>query len=285
MWPVNQRVLARGEGADEWLPGTVRHVDGQRHYVILDSGDDGWFAGDQLRPIEPGSGAAAKPRDWQVGDRVFARWGGDLLWYPGTVYARRDAGYQIVFDDQDQALVGPGDILPLVVEEGDRVLCRPKFERELRYFPAEVTRVDGETIDVTYDDLEMVETNTNVSRIRIRRSASGGTAWDEGDRALVSGRDGFCYPAVILVVDGDRLFVSLLDSRHAWVLPDEVRPLRVRAGSAVQVRHGAGAEYQSAEVVQADGEVLRVRYADGEEETTLLRLLRVPLEAEGETEK
>jgi hypothetical protein len=31
--------------------------------------------------------------------------------------------------------------------------------------------------------------------------------------------------------------------------------------------------------------VLRVRYADGEEETTLLRLLRVPLEAEGETEK
>ena len=45
------------------------------------------------------------------------------------------------------------------------MLRRPKFERELRYFPAEVTRVAGETIDVADDNLELQETNTNVSRI------------------------------------------------------------------------------------------------------------------------
>jgi hemerythrin superfamily protein len=55
-----------------------------------------------------------------------------LLWYPGTVYASNENGYHVVFDDQDQAIVGAADILPLVVQEGDRVLCRPKFERELR---------------------------------------------------------------------------------------------------------------------------------------------------------
>jgi hypothetical protein len=278
MWPINQRVLAQPDGKDDWLPGTVRHVDGARHYVIFDSGDDGWFPGDQLRPAEAVPRVDVQPRRLEIGDRVLARWRGDLLWYPGT-YANHENGYHIVFDDQDQAIVAAADILPLVVQEGDRVLCRPKFERELRYFPAEVTRVAGEVIDVAYDSLELQETNTNVSRIRIQRSASGGIAWEEGDRALVSGRDGFHYPAVILVVDGDRLYVSLLDSRHAWVLPEEVRALRVSPGSTVQVRRGAAAEYQPAVIVDVEGEVLQVRYTDGAEETTLLRLVRVPLEA------
>ncbi len=278
MWPVNQRVLARTDGDEKWLPGTVRHVDGPRHYVIFDSGEDGWFLTDQLRPLEAVR-SAGEPRSWQLGDRVFARWRGDLLWYPGTIFARRDEGYHVVFDDQDQAVVGPADIMPLSVQEGDRVLCRPKFERELRYLPAEVTRVAGEIIDVTYEDLELAETNTNVSRIRIRRSESGGVLWEEGTRVLVSGRDGFCYPALVLVVDGDRLFVSLLDSRHAWVLPDETRPLRLKPGLAVQARKGAGADYVPATVVSLQGDVVRVRY-DGDdptEEATLVRLIRVAL--------
>ncbi len=276
MWPVNERVMARGESQQTWQPGTVRHVDGARHYVIFDSGEDGWFLADQLRPVET-SRPAGQPRSWHVGQRVFARWRGDLLWYPGTIFAVAGEGYHVVFDDQDQAFVGPADLIPLAVEEGDRVLCRPKFERELRYLPAEVTRVAGEVIDVSYEDFELVETNTHVSRIRVRRGEGGTAVWDEGSRVLASGRDGFCYPGIVLVADGDRLFVSLMDSRHLWVLPDETRPLRLKPGAAVEARKGAGPEYLPATLLEVEGDVLRVRYADGEEETTLLRLVRAPL--------
>ncbi len=94
---------------------------------------------------------------------------------------------------------------------------------------------------------------------------------------LASGRDGFCYPGLVLVADGDRLFVSLFDSRHLWVLPGETRPLRLKAGAAVEARKDAAAEYLPATLLNVQGDVLRLRYADGGEETTLLRLIRVPL--------
>src|SRR5688572_19567589 len=130
MWRANERVIAFPESEDSGLSGTVRHVDGERNYVILDNGDDGWFLDAQLRPLQLAVGVAVlvtqpdtgesvtgvlgevdgdslsvhlpqgeimhanlgelrfpgratkadvDERDWQVGDRVLARWGGDLF--------------------------------------------------------------------------------------------------------------------------------------------------------------------------------------------------------------
>jgi hypothetical protein len=266
MWSINERVLARADESDRWRPGTIRHVDRERHYVILDSGDDGWFVESQLRPLAP---------DWQIGDRVFARWRGDLLWYPGTILAYEDAGYHVVFDDQDQAFVAPSELLPLVVQVGDSILCRPKFERDLCYYPAEVTRVAGEVIDVDFDDFDLEEKNTNVSRIRVQRHSGARAAWDEGERLLVSGRDGYWYPAVVLVVDNDRLFASLYDSRQFWVLPVETKPLRLETKQRIEARRDAKADYEPAMILDTRGEVIRVRYDSGEEKATLMRLVRV----------
>ena len=266
MWTINERVLARADESDRWRPGTIRHVDRERHYVILDSGDDGWFIESQLRPLAP---------DWQVGDRVFARWRGDLLWYPGTILAYEYAGYHVVFDDQDQAFVGPSELLPLVVQVGDTILCRPKFERDLCYYPAEVTRVAGEVIDVSFDDFDLEEKNTNVSRVRVQRHSGARTTWEEGERLLVSGRDGYWYPAVVLVVDNDRIFASLYDSRQFWVLPVETKPLRLEPQQRIETRRDAKADYEPAMVLDARSEVIRVRYGSGEEKATLMRLVRV----------
>jgi hypothetical protein len=267
MWTLNERVLARPEGDSIWQPGTIRHVDETRHYVILDSGDDGWFVDSQLRPLAP---------EWQAGDRVLARWRGDLLWYPGTILARRGRTYHVVFDDQDQAEIAPPDLTPLVIQVGETVLCRPKFERELCYYPAEVTRVVGEIIDVTYDDFDLEEKNTSVSRIRVRRGSGATVTWEEGERALVWGRDGYWYPAMILVVDEDRLFASLFDGRHLWLLPAETKPLRLEANQPIEARRDAKADYFPAVVLEVAADVIRVRYDSGDEETSLVRLVRVP---------
>ena len=327
-WAVGARVLVRPESDSFWYPGTVRHADVGRYYVILDNQDDGWFIERQLRPLSLAAGtqvaihdaaapqhgvvesvhgtsvevrtegggrvtaslasirvperplppARKAPARWSVGDRVLARWGGDLFWYPGTIFTSRDGEYSILFDDQDQAIVPREDIMPLDVQVGDKVYCRPKFEVALRYFPAEVTRVAGEVIDVLYEESEEEEENTSLSRIRIRRESGLAIGWSEGERVLVFGRDGFWYPAQVLSIDGDRTFASFFDGRHGWLKPEEVRPLRISPGMRIACRKSAGEEYQPATVERTSGDVLEVTYEDGSREETLIRLVRVPVE-------
>ena len=52
MWHANERVIAFPDSEESGWAGTVRHVDGQRNYVILDNGEDGWFLDAQLRPLK-----------------------------------------------------------------------------------------------------------------------------------------------------------------------------------------------------------------------------------------
>jgi hypothetical protein len=329
MWAVHARVLVRPESDSFWYPGTVRHADGDRYYVILDNQEDGWFYDHQLRPLQLAAGMQVAVREfassqskvgvveavqgsivqvrtgdgkkltanlasirvperpvplgklrrserWSVGDRVLARWGGDLFWYPGTIFAVEDGGFQILFDDQDQAVVPASDVMSLEIQVGDKVLCRPKFEPALRYFPAEVTRVAGEVIDVVYEESEDEELNTSVSRIRIRRESGRTIGWSEGDRVLVSGRDQFWYPAQVLSIDGDRTFASFFDGRHGWLKPEEIRPLKLSPGMSLECRKSAGEEYVPATLDQMAGDVLHVTYDDGSREQTLVRLMRVP---------
>lgn len=329
MWSVHARVLVHPDSDSFWYPGTVRHADGSRYYVILDNQEDGWFQDHQLRPLELAAGMQVAVRDfassqskvavvesvhgsvvqvrtgdgtkltanlasirvperqtppgrlrrserWSAGDRVLARWGGDLFWYPGTIFAIEEDGYKILFDDQDQAVVPLSDLMPLVLQVGDKVLCRPKFEPALRYFPAEVTRVAGEVIDVVYEDSEEEDLNTSISRIRIRRESGRPVRCNEGDRVLVSGRDGFWYPAQVLSIDGDRTFASFFDGRHGWLKPEEIRLLKLPVGMSLECRKSAGEEYVSATLDQAAGDVLYVTYDDGTREQTLVRLVRVP---------
>jgi hypothetical protein len=206
----------------------------------------------------------------------LARWRGDLLWYPGTIMARRDGEYHVVFDDLDQADVADTELMPLVVQVGDTILCRPKYERDLCYYPAEVTRVADEVIDVSYLDFDLEEKNTTVSRIRMRRSTGANVTWEEGERALVWGGDDYWYPAVILVIDDDRLYASLFDRRHAWLLPAETKPLRLEVNQRIEARQDAKADYAAGVVMEVRGDMIRVRYDSGEEGTTLIRLARVP---------
>jgi hypothetical protein len=58
MWKVGERVLAQRPPEIYRYPGTIRHVDGQRFYIIFDDGDDGFATAAELSPcqFEEGNG-------------------------------------------------------------------------------------------------------------------------------------------------------------------------------------------------------------------------------------
>ena len=85
-----------------------------------------------------------------VGDRVLARWQADGYWYPGEVDYVDRRGFHIVFDDEDEAVVGPQEIRQIFWRAGTRLECNWKDEGE--YFPGRITSMRGEGIDFLYDD-------------------------------------------------------------------------------------------------------------------------------------
>jgi len=62
MWKVGDRVLGKRHDENYWYPGTVRHVDGGRAYVIFDDGEDALAADDQLQPLDLGGVQERLPR-------------------------------------------------------------------------------------------------------------------------------------------------------------------------------------------------------------------------------
>src|ERR1700676_954344 len=74
MWKVGDRVFGRKGSEQFWYAGTVRHLDGDRCYVIFEDGDDALVEVRKLIALE-----------LQKGDRVFARQPREAEFAPGEV--------------------------------------------------------------------------------------------------------------------------------------------------------------------------------------------------------
>jgi hypothetical protein len=277
MWQQGDKVLARRDGDDRWLPGTVRLIKEGKHYVQF---DDGVFElATALRSPQtppPLPAAVHEPAVHGTGDRVLGRWL-DLWWYPATILYEENGRYQVQFDDGDQGLLMDNQILPLQPEVGEAVQCRPKEEVQLRYRPGRITRVAGEVLDVEFDDGDG-ETNTSVSRVRLWRCPVVVTdfPFHEGDRVLGALPDGYLYPADLLISDSDRVVLQFLNGIQGAVTPELVSALSVETGMRVEGRWRGGQEYFPGEIDRLKGERLHVRYDDGDEEWTTVRLIRIP---------
>jgi hypothetical protein len=91
MWKIGDRVLGRKGSEDYWYPGTVRHLDGKRCYVIFEDGDDALV---EMRKL--------KALDLHVGDRVFARLPTQAVFLPAAVLAWDDVKVQMRWDDGEE---------------------------------------------------------------------------------------------------------------------------------------------------------------------------------------
>jgi hypothetical protein len=94
---------------------------------------------------------------------VLAQWY-DRYWYPGVILSIEGKRVHIAFDDGDQAVVTPIEVKELAIGVGDRVYCR--WKGGPYYYPGEVTRQEGETIFVEYDDGDQEWTTVRMVRLQ-----------------------------------------------------------------------------------------------------------------------
>jgi DNA repair protein Crb2 Tudor domain len=290
---VGSRVFARVHGGPMFAPATVNQQRGEKLQVSYDHGEEEWTSLSLIRLQQPGADVpspTARPTPqgqaidlgeplsegaWRVGDRVLARWL-DFFWYPGTILALGTKGFHILYDDGDQRVAPEQALMPLALEEGEHIQIRPKNQPQRIYSPAVVTRVDGETLDVEYQDGER-ETNTKASRARLWRCpvAVRELPFEEGERVLAYDVDGFVYPAEILSIEEDRVVVQFLDGPERMLTPELIRPFKLGVGSRVECRWKGGPAYFPGVLAKVEDERVFVRYDDGDEEWTSVRLVRL----------
>ena len=92
---------------------------------------------------------------------------------------------------------------------------------------------------------------------------------------LACWHDLYWYPGVILSLQGEQAHVVLDDGNQILTPADQLRPLTVNVGDRVHGRWKGGLQFFGGEVIGRNGQVVQLRYEDGDEETTLLRLVRL----------
>jgi hypothetical protein len=282
---AHQRVVARLPLESEFRQATILECADDKVRVRFADGAEDWTSYAMVRlPAQQASGSAIVPAAgersepqaaWQTGDRVFAAWH-DLFWYSGTVLDIRGEQVHVVFDQGNQALVVPERVRGLDLEAGERVFGRYKGGPE--FFLGQVTDRKGEVVHVQYDDGD--EETTLIRLLRLERDEwlppSEIASVRQGDRVLGSWFDGHWYPGIVLTVDGKRTHVMFDDGDQAVLTADKVRVLDVKVGDHIFCRYQGGPAYFPGVVTTKDGEIIHIQYDDGDEETTSLRLIRLP---------
>lgn len=295
---VGSRVFCRPRGGPNFSPGTVNQQKGETLLVRYDHGEEEWTSVSNVRvqrpiaPINPATatgpintpakqtvdlGEPVKDSNWKVGDRVLARWL-DFYWYPGTILNMGERGVHIFYDDGDQHVVPEIAIMPLSVDEGEQIFIRAKSEPQKIYTPATVTRVHGEILDVDLEEGGQ-ETNTRISRGRLWRCPVGVPVFpfEEGERVMAYDCDQCVYPAEIVTIEDDiRVIVQYLDGPERMVTPELVKKWELRTGMKIECRWSGGPNFFPGTLAKIDGERIFVKYDDGDEEWTSIRLFRVP---------
>ncbi len=336
MWNTGDRVLAHRPPGNFWYPAVIRHIDGQRFFVIFDDGEDGFVQakqmmkldleiGDQVFARKPPSkeyrpariidkmadqvqvrfrngshvwtgtgtlriqpetlkkieseeaeeaGEAEESHSWKVGQRVWACWF-DLFWYPGIVLQIEADQVKVLFDHGSAGTMAPNMVRSFQVQVGDRLQGRWQAGNE--FYDGKIDSLDGEMVHIHYDDDD--EETTSVRLLRLKRDdwlpEMPPSELAEGDRILAQWFDGFWYPGIILSVEGKRVHALFDDNDQAYLTWDKVRNLNVGVGERIFCRWKGGPYYLPGEIIQKDGERIRVHFEDGQEEWTNVRLLRL----------
>src|SRR5687767_5123044 len=85
----------------------------------------------------------------EVGDTVLALWAPDRLYFVGTVVEKTDAGYRVVFEDGDQAVVAADNVRRFDLKAGSAVMAR---WTDKRMYPGKIAKVTGRAFYIHYDD-------------------------------------------------------------------------------------------------------------------------------------
>ncbi len=210
----------------------------------------------------------------EIGDRVWAC-GLDLYWYPGIVLGESDDNWKVLFDFGGHALIPFEQTVPLSYDVGDRIWSRWQAGNE--FFAGTITRKEGEIIEIHYDDDDTETTSIRLARLERDDWLPAAQVYElgPGDRVLGCWFDRFWYPGIILSMEGKRIHVLFDDNDNAYLTWDRVRPLEIEVGDRILCRLKGGKFYLPGEVLRKKDERIFVKYDDGQEEWTSVRLLRL----------
>jgi hypothetical protein len=215
---------------------------------------------------------------WTTGNRVLAHRPPGDYWYPGVIRHIQDERFFIIYDDGEDAFVKAKQMMPLELEAGDHVFARTPPGRE--YEPARIVDKQDDRLHLEYESGHLAWATTAQVRVqpnawKQRRPAPGPAEWNVGDRVFACWFDLAWYAGSVLAVDGGQVSVVFDHGGHAVLPPERVHAVELAEGDRVQGRWKAGPDFYPGIVARRDGEVVEVHYDDGDEETTLLRLLRL----------
>jgi hypothetical protein len=219
---------------------------------------------------------------WSTGDRVLAHRPPGSYWHPGTIRHIKDERFFIIYDDGEDGFVDAKQMMPLRLEPGDHVDAAPAARDD--YGPARIVQQEGERYQVQFEDGETLWVPAGQVRLQPsarkqppRMASSGG--WVVGERVLACWFDLYWYPGVVLGEESGQVAVVFDHGGHAELAPDRVRLLELSEGDKVEARWRAGQEFFPGVIRRRDGDVVDIRYDDGDEETTLLQLIRLAADA------
>jgi hypothetical protein len=213
---------------------------------------------------------------WDKGDRVLGKRHDDNYWYPGTVKHVEGGRCYVIFDDGEDTLAGQDQLRPLDFRDGDAVFVR--FGEAGAYVPGTVTGRKGDQLHVRFEGGR--EDWTPLAWVRVQPGARPPAAappalWKVGDRVLACAQDLYWYPGAVLAAHEDQYHIVFDDGNQGLVAGDKLRPVAVDVGDRVWCRWKGGPTYHPGQITRRDGEVIHVQYDDGDQEDTLLRLVRL----------
>ena len=78
------------------------------------------------------------------------------------------------------------------------------------------------------------------------------------------------------IEDDERILVQYLDGPERLLTPELVRRFDLKPGTKVECRWSGGPHYFPGTLAKVDGERVHVKYEDGDDEWTSIRLVRIP---------
>ena len=145
---VGDKVLAV-RGSSQMFPGTI-HAKEKKGFSI--KWDDG-TAASVVKVGKIAKLASAVSSDWEVGDRVAAKWGSDR-WYLATIDVVTNGIYEVTYDDKSKGKVRAGDMReiarPRELAVGDKVIA--VWSTGPRMYPGVIASTGSNGFSVKWDD-------------------------------------------------------------------------------------------------------------------------------------
>lgn len=103
--------------------------------------------------------------------------------------------------------------------------------------------------------------------------------WNEGDRVFAYfDEDEYFYPATIIKIDGDDIYVRFDTGEEEWTNADYLEEYKVAEDEEVECQSAKDNLYYDVTVVDVDGDRVEVEYDDETREWTTLARLRFYME-------